>query len=821
MVRSRFLVLVYTLLFLAVMASSVSSSSDRLKRGSSLSVEDRDPLHLVSPDGTFACGFHGLGGNAFWFSVWFVSSGDTASAVVWTANRDRPVNGRGSRLAFRGDGILALTDADGSSVWATNTTSTNAQWLEILDSGNLVLKDPLGTILWQSFDYPTDTLLPGQPLTKNIKLLSSLESGGYSSGYYSFFFDSDNVLKMLYDGPDISSLYWPDPDLTIFQNGRSNYNSSRIAVLDGSGHFLSSDQFQFNSSDRGPGISRRLTINHDGNLRLYSLNKSTGTWSVTWLAVPQHCKVHGICGQNGICLYTPEPKCTCPPGYEISDPDDWNKGCKPTISMNCSKIHPVKFVQLPFTDYHGFDLIYSPNASFNSCRQLCLDDCNCRGFTYRLNGERTCFGKSLLFNGYNQPNFQGSFYLKLPVSTASSAIVVLRSKNTSCRNGGNLVSIGSPSMYDSVGSKTKWVYLYSFATAIGTIEAFVVLMAWLISFKRDGLPMVLEEGYRVLSGQFRKFSYKELKIATQNFKDKVGSGGSGSVYKGTLPDDRVVAVKRLGNMYHGDEVFWAEVSMIGRINHINLVRMWGFCCEGRNRLLVYEFMEKESLDKHLFSGNPLDWKTRFKVALGTAKGLAYLHHECLEWVIHCDIKPENILLDTDFEPKISDFGLAKLLQRDRANPEFTQIRGTKGYMAPEWALNLPITAKVDVYSYGVMVLEMVRGVRLSSWVRGKDEEGEDQEMELVKFVREMKRRMEKGEEVCTEDVVDERLQGEYERNQAARMIQVGVACVEEDRHKRPSMDSAVDILLGSCDGSILKPQPDVANSGIVEIPAIG
>lgn len=788
----RLFFLVYTLQSLSV---SSRPKSSLLERGSSLSVEDHNSHLLVSPDGTFACGFYGLGGNAFWFSIWFANSND--STVVWTANRDQPVNGRDSKLSFLGDGALVLRDADGSLVWETNTTSTDAQGLEILDTGNLVLKDHQGKFLWQSFDYPTDTLLPGQPITKNKKLVSSLGIGAYDSGHYSLYFDSDNVLKLLYDGPDISSLYWPNPDYDIYQNGRTNYNSSRLAVLDGSGHFLSSDQFQFNSSDLGLGINRRLTIDHDGNLRLYSLDMSTGSWSVTWEAIAQYCKVHGTCGQNGICTYTPEPRCACPPGYEISDPNDWKRGCKPTFGMSCSDPrHPAKFVKLPFTDYYGFDLMYFPNTSFNTCKQVCLDDCNCKGFTYRFNGERQCFRKSSLFNGYNQPNFPGSFYLKLPASVATSAVFVIRSSNTSCPYGGNKVSKGSPSMYDSAGKRTRWVYLYSFASVVGAIEAFVVFTLYWVSFRRHGIPMVLEEGYHVLSGQFRKFSYRELKIATQNFKEKIGSGGSGSVYKGTLTDDRVVAVKRLGDVYHGEEVFWAEVSVIGRINHINVSRMWGFCCEGRNRLLVYEFMEHRSLDHHLFSGSSLDWKSRFKVALGTAKGLAYLHNECLEWVIHCDVKPENILLDSEFEPKISDFGLAKLLQRDRANSEFSRIRGTKGYMAPEWALNLPITVKVDVYSYGVLVLELVRGVRLSNWVKGRD--NEEQESELTDFVREMKRRMEKGEEVCTEEVVDRSLRGEYERDQAEKMLRVGVACVEEDRHKRPTMDSALNLLLQSC-----------------------
>lgn len=261
-----------------------------------------------------------------------------------------------------------------------------------------------------------------------------------------------------------------------------------------------------------------------------------------------------------------------------------------------------------------------------------------------------------------------------------------------------------------------------------------------------------------------------------------------------MADGREVGVKRLGDVFQAQQEFWAEVSTIAKINHMNLVRMWGYCSEKRRRLLVYEYVENSSLDKHLFSRNSfLGWEQRFAVALGTAKGLAYLHHECLEWIIHCDVKPENILLDGDLQPKIADFGLAKLFQRGGGpGSEFSRIRGTKGYMAPEWALNQPITAKVDVYSYGVVILEMVKGIRLSKWAT---DDGDEQEAELTKWVRIIKRKIQQGEESWMEDIVDTRLQGKYSRNQVAALIGVGISCVEEDRKKRPTMASVVQTLL--------------------------
>lgn len=779
-----------TVLIFLLLCFQTSESQNFLRRGSSLSAEDNTGV-LTSPDKTFSCGFYGLGGNAYLFSIWFTHSRDRT--VVWTANRDRPVNGQGSRASLRRNGAMVLTDVDGTVIWMTNTTSTGADRAELLDTGNLVLKDRHDKILWQSFDFPTDTLLPNQVFRKRTKLISGVGNGTYASGYFSLYFDNDNVLRLIYDGPEISSVYWPDPDFDVFQNGRTKYNSSRIAVLDDFGSFSSSDELKFSAIDMGFGIKRRLTMDYDGNLRLYSLNKVTGSWMISWQALMQPGKVHGVCGKNGICVYTPEPKCSCPPGYEATEPGDWSKGCKPKFNRTCSSsLTEVKFVGVPNTDFYGFDLNYSKTISKEACMKLCLGDCRCSGFSYRLTGQGLCFTKSVLFNGFKAPNFPGIIYLKLPVSVEASEPAILNGTNPVCRLSKSQIVIGSPSMYDTTAKRVRWSYFYWFALAIGAIEVFVIASGWWLLFRRQDVPSSLEEGYQALSSQFRRFSYAELKKSTKSFKEELGRGGSGAVYKGVLADGRAVAVKRLGDLHQGEEVFWAEVSTIGKIYHMNLVRMWGFCSEGRHRLLIYEYVEKQSLDKHLFSSYFLGWKERFKVALGTAKGLAYLHHECLEWVIHCDVKPENILLDSEFEPKIADFGLAKLSQRGSNSSQFSQIRGTKGYMAPEWASNLPITAKVDVYSYGVVILEMVKGIRLSNWVV---EDGEGQEAELKRFVREVKKKLLSEEEAWIEEIVDPRLKGKFNTNQAATLIGIGISCMDEDRSKRPTMDSVVQSLL--------------------------
>ncbi|GFY82737.1 hypothetical protein Acr_02g0009770 [Actinidia rufa] len=451
---------------------------------------------------------------------------------------------------------MVLTDVNGSIAWETNTSHTDVVKAELLNSGNLVLKNPHGEILWQS-DLPTDTLLPSQTFTYAKKSLSGLRNGSYASGilvyililgpssmmqvrvmgistslwqgnnqfliYCSTSYNQvqgthhtslstllsrkkttcglDSTLRLVYDGLERSSPYWPNPDFDLYRNGRTNYNSSRFAILDDMGRFYSDDSLQFNA-----GASEHTL--HNGN--------------------------------DSVCRSTED-------------------------------------------------------------------------------------------------------------------------------------EVGSTSIYDIAEKRVRWVYLYSFAVAIGAVEILFFAIGWLL-FRRRGLPDTVEAEYRIISCKFRRFSYGELKKATKRFEEELGRGGSGrggptpltenpdsapglrGRLQGGLVEERNVAVKRYGDTFQGDGEFWAEVSTIGKISHMNLVRMWGFCSEGRHRILVYVF----------------------KVAIGTAKALAYHHHECLEWIIHCNVMPENILLDTEFGPRVADFGLAKQAQRGSPGSELTCIRGTNG-----------------------------------------------------------------------------------------------------------------------------------------------
>ncbi|CAA2971493.1 receptor kinase 1 [Olea europaea subsp. europaea] len=395
------------------------------------------------------------------------------------------------------------------------------------------------------------------------------------------------------------------------------------------GTFQASDHFQANASDKGFGIKRRLTLDNDGNLRIYSLINSAGLWMIMWQAISQPCQVHEVCGRYAVCIYAPKSKCICTSGYEVKNPSDWSGGCKPAFRESLLNSR-VNFVEVPHIDYFGSDFDFKPDITLEACRELCLGDSHCNAFTYKTWGAGRCNVKSELFNGLMSPDFPGSTYIKLP----------------------NRMQVSKPSIFN--GSSTM----------CESREAEILVGNMVF-------PASVEAGYFMISSQFKRFSSGVLKKATNNFREELGQGSSGIVYKGILADDRVMAVKRLGDVFQGQDEFLAEIRTIGEINYMNIVRMWGFCSEGRQRLLVYEYVNNLSLDKHLLNSNFLGWKQRCAVALGTAKGLAYLHNECLEWVIHCDVKPKNILLDGELQPKIADFGLAKLSRRDCPGSEIS------------------------------------------------------------------------------------------------------------------------------------------------------
>ncbi|XP_030452719.2 proline-rich receptor-like protein kinase PERK1 [Syzygium oleosum] len=293
------------------------------------------------------------------------------------------------------------------------------------------------------------------------------------------------------------------------------------------------------------------------------------------------------------------------------------------------------------------------------------------------------------------------------------------------------------------------------------------------------------------------FTYGELVGATNSFSraNLLGEGGFGYVHKGVLADGKEIAVKQLKMGSHqGQQEFQAELDIISRVHHKHLVTLLGYCITGAERFLVYEFVPNNTLEFHLHgNGQPvLDWRTRLKIAVGTAKGLAYLQEDCSPTIIHRDIKAANILLDFNFEAKVSDFGLAKFFSGSTANVSHisTRVVGTFGYLAPEYASSGKLTEKSDVYSFGVVLLELITGnppiMRTESWTN--DGQG------LVDWARPLLNQA--SETGKMDKIVDARLRKNYDSDEMLSMIGCAAACVRHSAWLRPRMSQIVRALEG-------------------------
>ncbi|XP_076953995.1 proline-rich receptor-like protein kinase PERK15 [Bidens hawaiensis] len=288
------------------------------------------------------------------------------------------------------------------------------------------------------------------------------------------------------------------------------------------------------------------------------------------------------------------------------------------------------------------------------------------------------------------------------------------------------------------------------------------------------------------------FTYEELAMATDGFSDAnlLGQGGFGYVHKGVLPNGKEVAVKQLKvGSGQGEREFQAEVEIISRVHHKHLVSLVGYCISGAQRMLVYEFVPNNTMEFHLHGKNRpvMDFASRMRIALGSAKGLAYLHEDCHPKIIHRDIKAANILLDFSFEAKVADFGLAKITS-DVATHVSTRVMGTFGYLAPEYASSGKLTEKSDVFSFGVMLLELITGRR------PVDTANTYMDDSLVDWARPLlTRALEDGN---FDSIVDPRLPQDYNRNEMARMVSCAAVCVRHSARRRPKMSQVVRALEG-------------------------
>ncbi|EOY05663.1 Receptor-like protein kinase 1, putative [Theobroma cacao] len=678
-----------------------------------------------SPSGDFAFGFYSISGGLYLVGVWFDKIPERT--LVWSANRDSPAEA-GSTIQLTA-GQLLLTYSNGTQQ-SINSGGAPASLGLMQDDGNFVLRDVNSSTVWRSFSFPTDTLLPGQALLSLQALYSNAKgTTDYSTG--------DIRLQMQYDGNLVLSTYhFSEPGYwwtgttdigSTEKNASLVFNQTAFMYL-----VNSTGQIIFSLTRNIPNpvedYYHRATIDDHGNFQQYVYHKRNGSrWTRVWRALEDPCLVTSLCGVNGMCTSVDNEtiSCGCIPGHTNLDPSDLNLGCRPET--------PVNYCIGP--SMRNFTVEVIDNADFPS------ED----------NGELAKI-ENVDLEGCKNAVMEDCYTLaaSLEFSTCYKKRMPLLKARKS-------------------------------ASSIG-IKALIKV------------PMKLTNADAIGVG-FREFTFQELYRATNGFSKILGRGSSAKVYRGLLSLKGAhieIAVKKLEKETgKSQNEFMTELKIIGRTHHKNLVRLVGFCVENDQQLLVYELMANGPLSRSLFGEEDKrpSWFQRAEMALGIARGLLYLHEECETQIIHCDIKPQNVLLDENYTAKIADFGLSKLLNKDQTRTD-TNVRGTMGYLAPEWLKHAPITAKVDVFSYGVMLLEIIC-CRRHIEVSRVEEESEVDDLLLSEWIISCivsgKLEMVVGHDA---DVLSD-----FKRFE--RMAMVGLWCICPDPTLRPSMKKVVQMLEGT------------------------
>lgn len=517
-----------------------------------------------------------------------------------------------------------------------------------------------------------------------------------------------------------------------------------------------------------------LRVEYDGNLKFYTY--TSAGWVVLFdMFAGKSWLLPRSCGSYGVTMIDKDGQCSgCPAdvhGKTLRPANATSIGCLPANVPSCSSSQKDwTFLQLSGYDYFANQYnipVYSNTSA--ECTALCENNCSCVAAFYWLHS-----GSCFLVNqtlGSLQKSANTSLLAFLKVANEDVTVAAAESQ------GGH--------------AKTLLTALLAagLSLAVVTIIVFIFVCVRRRNVRKEDSGQEEESFVENIPG-FSRFTYRELASVTDNFSTKLGEGGFGAVYKGALPDGRPVAVKKLERSGQGQKEFRAEIASLEGVRHWNLVQLYGFCAERSHRLLVYEFMAAGSLDSWIFTkdvDSRLTWSVLYQIALGTARGLAYLHEDTRNKILHLDIKPQNILLDEAFVPKISDFGLSRLMGREE-NSVITTVRGTRGYLAPEWVVTSAITAKSDVYSYGMVLLEIVGGRKnFMSPIGGSTEEVARCYFPAWALTMAMEGR--EGEVV--EDVGR---RGEV--HLGVRMMRVGFLCIQESGEKRPSMKRVVQMLEG-------------------------
>ncbi|CAL4978473.1 unnamed protein product [Urochloa decumbens] len=709
--------------------------------------------------------------------------------VVWSANRDHAVH-ENATLSFMATGDLVLRDTNGSFVWSTDTSGRSVAGMTVTKSGNLVLFDHKNAAVWQSFDHPTDSLLPGQPLVEGMRLTPNASATNWTiSNQLYVTVRADGLYAFAESSPP--QLYYQK---TVPKSGsRKTYmtlTNDSLAIFASSSSTNVSALETDSAINMTAGGMRYIRLESDGHLKLYQYKGIDGWAMVQDILKGQvdDCAYPNVCGEYGICN---NGQCTCPIPVDSSatyfkqiDDRRINLGCTPVTPISCASMQDHQLLALSNVSY--FNYVDSRAAlpkmtDEESCKKACLRNCSCKAAFFQYGGNDTSQGScylptqvfSLQVNQWEVTHYSSSAYLKVQITRPPPSPSPNKSNGT--------VNRSTPT-----GSTGITAGAIAGITAAGFISLLTVIIITLVVIRRQYQHRDEEDEFGEVPGMTSRFTFEQLRVATEEFSKLLGKGGFGSVFEGQIGEQRV-AVKQLDRAGQGKKEFLAEVEIIGNIHHMNLVRLIGFCAEKSQRLLVYEYMSKGSLDQWIHSrgaNRPLDWHTRCRIITDIAKGLAYLHEECRQRIAHLDIKPQNILLDDNFSAKLSDFGLSKMIDRDKSQV-VTRMRGTPGYLAPEW-LTSQITEKVDIYSFGVVVMEIITGRKNLDYSQPQEN------VHLISILQEKARNNQ------LEDLID--MNGDemqIYKEEMIHLMNLAMWCLQIDYNKRPQMSVVVKVLEGT------------------------
>ncbi|XP_008346134.2 G-type lectin S-receptor-like serine/threonine-protein kinase At4g27290 [Malus domestica] len=748
----------------------------------------RDGETVVSTGGTFELGFYSPdASNRRYVGIWYKKI--SVTTIVWVANRDTPLTDLSGVLKVTNPGILVLNH-NMSTVWSSNTSKTAQNPVaRLLDSGNLVVidrsDDDSENFLWQSFDYPGDTFLPGMKLGRNTvtgfnwhlrswKSPQDPSQGNCTNqlgpkGYAELFLREGSVIKFR-SGPWNGVWFCGNPQL----NPNPIYTYSFVSEP---------DEMYYSYKLHNSSIFSRLMLTSHGLLQRYTWIDRTKGWVLYQTVQIDNCDNYALCGVHGACNIEKSPVCSCLKGFTPKFPKewdlvDWSNGCVRKTSLNCTGDVFQKYsgLKLPSTEQSWFNR----STNLKECEMVCMKNCSCTAYTNLdiRDGGTGC----LLWYGdlidirYIAENGQDIYIRMAAAEQDYEDDTKINAK------------------YSESNAKKMRIIISTTVLSIGLLILGLALLfyVWKKQHQKGGkLGRNQKEDL-----ELPLFDLMTIVSATSNFsiENKLGEGGFGSVFKGTMEDGQEIAVKRLSkSSRQGLDEFKNEVTHIAKLQHRNLVKLLGCCIQEDEMILIYEFMPNKSLDFFIFDQRRrmlLDWSKRFEIINGIARGLLYLHQDSTLRVIHRDLKASNILLGSEFNPKISDFGLARSFGGNETKAKTKKVVGTYGYMSPEYAIDGFYSIKSDVYSFGVLVLEIVSGSRNRGFSHP------DHKLNLLGHAWML------YTEGMPLKLLDASVEDSVTLHEVVRTIHVGLLCVQRNPEDRPSM-SAVVLMLGG--GGVLPP----------------